>query len=40
MENLYIVGGNLVKDAEFRRKMAGRDAGVELQLVLEDLLQR
>jgi len=39
MENLYIVGGNLVKDAEFRRKMAGRDAGVELQLVLEDLLQ-
>lgn len=39
MEKIYIVGGNLVKDAEFRRKMAGRDAAVELQLVIEDLLQ-
>eukprot|EP00088_Acartia_fossae_P023874 TRINITY_DN24855_c0_g1_i4.p1 TRINITY_DN24855_c0_g1~~TRINITY_DN24855_c0_g1_i4.p1 ORF type:complete len:281 (+),score=57.73 TRINITY_DN24855_c0_g1_i4:38-844(+) len=39
MDKILIVGGNVVKDAEFRRKMAGRDAAVELQLVLEDLIQ-
>ena len=33
-----IVGGNLVADTAFRKKLAGRDTGVELQIVLEDLL--
>ena len=32
------VGGNLVADTAFRKKLAGRDTGVELQIVLEDLL--
>ena len=32
------VGGNLVADTAIRKKLAGRDTGVELQIVLEDLL--
>ena len=32
------VGGNLVADTAFRKKLAGRDTGVELQMVVEDLL--
>ena len=33
-----LVGGNLVADTAFRKKLAGRDTGVELQMVVEDLL--
>ena len=37
--NLLVpVGGNLVADTAFRKKLAGRDTGVELQIVLEDLV--
>jgi len=39
METIYLVGGNVVKDAGFRRKMTGRDAAGEFQAVLEDLIQ-
>ena len=35
---LVPVGGNLVADTAFRKKLAGRDTGVELQIVLEDLV--
>jgi len=37
MNGVYLVGGNLVSDSALRKKLAGRDAGVELQMVLEDL---
>jgi len=37
MKGLYLVGANIVSDSEFRKKLAGRDAGVELQMVVEDL---
>jgi len=33
-----LVGGNLVSDTHFRKKLGGRDAGVELQMVVEDIL--
>jgi len=33
-----LVGGNLVSDTLFRKKLGGRDAGVELQMVVEDIL--
>jgi len=33
-----LVGGNLVADSEFRKRLAGRDAAVEVQMVLDDLL--
>lgn len=36
--SVTLVGGNLVSDTDFRKRLAGRDAGVELQLVVEDLL--
>jgi len=36
--SIVLVGGNLVADTAFRKKLAGRDTGVELQIVLEDLL--
>lgn len=36
--SIVFVGGNLVADTAFRKKLAGRDTGVELQIVLEDLL--
>jgi len=36
--SVILVGGNLVSDTGFRKKLAGRDAGVELQMVVEDLL--
>ena len=29
-----------MSDTDFRKKLAGRDAGVELQMVVEDLLSR
>ena len=29
-----------MSDTDFRKKLAGRDAGVELQMVVEDLLPR
>lgn len=35
---MILVGGNLVSDSDFRKKLAGRDAGVELQMVVKDLL--
>eukprot|EP00092_Neocalanus_flemingeri_P015253 GFUD01016483.1.p1 GENE.GFUD01016483.1~~GFUD01016483.1.p1 ORF type:complete len:272 (+),score=62.33 GFUD01016483.1:41-856(+) len=38
--SVILVGGNLVSDTDFRKKLAGRDAGVELQMVVEDLLAR
>ena len=38
--SVILVGGNLVSDTDFRKKLAGRDAGVELQMVVEDLLPR
>ena len=38
--SVILVGGNLVSDTDFRKKLAGRDAGVELQMVVEDLLSR
>ena len=38
--SVILVGGNLVSDTEFRKKLAGRDSGVELQMVVEDLLSR
>jgi len=38
MTSLVLVGGNLVADTAFRKKLAGRDTGVELQIVLEDLV--
>jgi len=37
-KSVILVGGNLVSDTAFRKKLAGRDAGVELQMVVEDLL--
>jgi len=36
--SVMLVGGNLVADTAFRKKLAGRDTGVELQMVVEDLL--
>lgn len=36
--SVRLVGGNLVADTIFRKKLAGRDSGVELQMVVEDLL--
>jgi len=36
--SIVLVGGNLVADTAFRKKLAGRDTGMELQIVLEDLL--
>ena len=39
-KSVILVGGNLVSDTAFRKKLAGRDAGVELQMVVEDLLSR
>ena len=38
--SVILVGGNLVSDTGFRKKLAGKDAGVELQMVVEDLLPR
>ena len=38
--SVFLVGGNLVSDTDFRKKLAGRDAAVELQMVVEDLLSR
>ena len=38
--SVILVGGNLVSDTDFRKKLAGRDAGVELQMVVDDLLPR
>jgi len=38
MPDLLLVGGNLVQDTTFRKRLAGRDAGVEVQLVMENLL--
>jgi hypothetical protein len=35
---VILVGGNLVSDSDFRKRLAGRDAAVEAQMVLEDLL--
>jgi len=37
MKDLFLVGGNLVSDSELRKKLAGRDSSVELQMVVEDL---
>lgn len=37
--SIVLVGGNLVADTAIRKKLAGRDTGVELQIVLEDLLE-
>jgi len=37
-KSVILVGGNLVSDTGFRKKLAGRDTGVELQMVVEDLL--
>jgi len=37
--SLYLVGGNLVVDSELRKKLAGRDASVELQMVVEDIFK-
>ena len=37
---VILVGGNLVADSDFRKRLAGRDAAVEAQMVLEDLLPR
>ena len=36
--SIVLVGSNLVADTPIRKKLAGRDTGVELQIVLEDLL--
>ena len=36
--SVILVGGNLVSDTAFRKRLAGRDTGVELQMVVEDLL--
>jgi len=36
--SIVLVGGNLVADTAFRKKLAGRDTAMELQIVLEDLL--
>ena len=38
--SVILVGGNLVSDTDFRKRLAGRDAGVELQMVVDDLLPR
>jgi len=35
---VILVGGNLVSDSDFRKRLAGRDAAVETQMVMEDLL--
>lgn len=35
---VILVGGNLVADSEFRKRLAGRDSAVEAQMVMEDLL--
>jgi hypothetical protein len=37
---VILVGGNLVADSEFRKRLAGRDSAVEAQMVMEDLLPR
>lgn len=37
-KELLLVGGNLVQDTGFRKRLGGRDAGTEVQLVVEDLL--
>jgi len=39
MKSLNLVGGNLVSDLQFRKQLAGRDAGVELQMVVEETLK-
>ena len=39
MKILKLVGGNLVSDLQFRKQLAGRDAGVELQMVVEETLK-
>ena len=36
--SVILVGGNLVSDTAFRKRLAGRDTGVEVQMVVEDLL--
>ena len=38
--SVILIGGNLVSDTDFRKKLAGRDAGVELQMVVENVLTR
>jgi len=38
VKELLLVGGNLVQDTGFRKRLGGRDAGAEVQLVVEDLL--
>ncbi|XP_023319565.1 glutamate--cysteine ligase regulatory subunit isoform X2 [Eurytemora carolleeae] len=37
MNSLYLVGGNLVANAELRKRLGGRDPGVEIQMVVEDI---